>query len=295
MKSRLADPKIFMAIKNLPLAARTTVEGFLSGMHKSNRKGEGMEFSQYRSYEPGDDLRRLDWKLFARSDRYYIRESETETNISVRLLIDASASMNHEDNGFTKIEYVRYLAASLAYLALQQGDATSLYWLQNNKLFSLPPRNDLQHFARICYQLENIQPAGQFTEPIHYKNLFANHKKELLIFITDFYQQSDEMTALLKSLSAAKHEIIVLHIMGENEIRLDFAGYTTLEDWETGQTVTIDTAADGKLYQQRLDAYITGIKTQLLHHNIWYERITMNQPLDKALQQFLYTRNKILR
>src|SRR3954470_17777270 len=118
--SRLVDAKIIMSIKSLSLAAKTTVDGFMAGIHSSNVKGIGMEFSQYRSYQAGDDLRRLDWKMFARSDRYYVRESEIETSISVKLLIDASASMNHEDSGYTKIEYARYLAASLAYLARLQ-------------------------------------------------------------------------------------------------------------------------------------------------------------------------------
>src|SRR6476469_827629 len=136
--SRLADPKILMAIRDLPLAARTAVDGFMAGIHAGTLKGEGMEFSQYRSYQAGDDLRRLDWKMFARSDRYYIRESDIETSISVRFLIDASASMDHVDGGFTKIEYARYLTASLAYLSQLQGDAIGLYVFQNNELFSLP-------------------------------------------------------------------------------------------------------------------------------------------------------------
>ncbi|RZJ85926.1 MAG: DUF58 domain-containing protein, partial [Chryseobacterium sp.] len=109
-----------MAIKDLSLAAKTTVDGFMAGIHKSNVKGTGMEFSQYRSYQPGDDLRSLDWKMFARSDRYYIRESETETSVSVRFVVDASASMDHKDGGFTKMDYGRYLAACLAYLANSQ-------------------------------------------------------------------------------------------------------------------------------------------------------------------------------
>src|SRR5438874_2205124 len=125
--SRLVDPKILMSIKDLALAAKTTVDGFMAGIHNSNVKGVGMEFSQYRSYQAGDDLRRLDWKMFARSDRYYIRESEIETSISVRFLIDASASMNHTDEGFTKIEYARYLAASLAWLASMQSDSIGLF------------------------------------------------------------------------------------------------------------------------------------------------------------------------
>lgn len=167
------DPKILMSMKDLVLAAKTTVDGFMAGIHKSNVKGAGMEFSQYRSYQAGDDLRSLDWKLFARSDRYYIRESEIETSISVRFLIDASASMNHIDSGISKIEYARYLAASLAYLASLQSDATGLYIFKEGSLFSLPSRRDHQHLSRIMYQLEKIEPAGKFTGPIHYKDIFG--------------------------------------------------------------------------------------------------------------------------
>src|ERR1700745_2302530 len=127
----IPDHHILMAIKDLSLAARQTIDGFMTGINKSKVKGPGLEFSQYRSYQPGDDLRWLDWKMYARSDRYYIRESEVETTISVRFLIDASASMNHDDNGVKKIDYARFLAASLAYLANLQGDSVGLYTLAN--------------------------------------------------------------------------------------------------------------------------------------------------------------------
>lgn len=292
--SRLIDSKIIMGIKNLSLAAKTTVDGFMAGIHNSNVKGVGMEFSQYRSYQAGDDLRRLDWKMYARSDRYYIRESEIETSISVKLLIDASASMNHEDSGFTKIEYARYLAASLAYLAGLQGDAIGLYVFQQNELYALPSRKDHQHLSRIFYQLEQIHPSGTFTEPVHYKSIFSgSSKKELLIFITDYYEQDGEITKLLQSLAASKHEIIVLHIMGKNELELDFSGYTALEDLETGETVKIDIAKSKKLYKERLERHITNTRNELLNRNIFYELIAMDAPLDRALQQFLNRRNKL--
>ena len=170
--SRLLNPKVLMAIKDLNLSAKMTIDGFMSGINKSTVKGAGLEFSQYRSYQPGDDLRSLDWKMFARSDRYYIRESEVETNISVRILIDASASMNHSDGDFTKIEYARYLGASLAYLANLQGDAIGLYVFKDSGIFSMTPKQDYQHLARLFYQLENINPAGTFTRQIHYKRAF---------------------------------------------------------------------------------------------------------------------------
>ena len=291
--SRLSDTKILMAIKDLPLAAKTTVDGFMAGLHNSSVKGTGMEFSQYRSYQLGDDLRRLDWKMFARSDRYYIRESEIETSISVKFLIDASASMMHEDGGFTKIEYARYLAASLAYLANLQGDATGLYIFENGELFSLPSRQDPQHLSRIFYQLEQIKPGGKFTEPIGYKEIFSgSNKKELLIFITDYYEEKGELTKLLSDLSSNKHEIIVFHLMGKNELELDYKGYAALEDLETGATIKINAEQDKKSYQQKLQAYFSQIKSQLLNKHIFYELMVMNEPIDKALIDFLKHRNK---
>ena len=232
--------------------------------------------------------------MFARSDRYYIRESEIETSISVRLLIDASASMNHEDSGITKIEYARYLAASLAYLANLQGDATGLYVFQNNNMFSLPSRKDPRHLSRIFHQLEQIRPSATFTEPVHYKSIFSGTgKKELLIFVTDYYEQHGEITKLLQSLAANKHEVIVFHLMGKNEMGLDFTGYATLEDLETGETVKVDAVKSRRQYKERLDAYLTSIKNELLSRDIFYELITMDEPMDKALLYFLNRRNKL--
>jgi len=192
--SRLLHPKTLMAIKDLPLAAKTVIDGFMAGINKSNVKGTGIEFSQYRSYQPGDDLRWLDWKMYARSDRYYIRESEMETSISVKFLIDATSSMNHSDSSITKIEYARYIAASLAYLAHLQGDSIGLYVFKENELFSLISRKEPQHLTRFYYQLEQITPEGKFTNAIHYKHLFTGErKKELLVFISDFYEERTEI------------------------------------------------------------------------------------------------------
>ena len=291
--SALLDPKIVMSIKNLQLAAKTVVDGFMSGVNKSTIKGPGMEFSQYRSYQPGDDLRSLDWKMFARSDRYYIRESEVETSISVRFLVDASASMNHEDNGYKKSTYAAYLTASLAYLANLQGDATGLYVLQNGGLFSLVPRQSMQHLNRLFYQLENLNPAGKFAQEVNYKEIFAGTgKRELLVFITDFYEENNEILQLLDKLSTLKHEIVVFQLIGKNELELDFAGYSALEDLETGQTIQINPTQTRKIYKQKLQERLAYIKTQLLDRHIFYRLISMDQPLDLALRDFLNQRSK---
>src|ERR1700748_3835422 len=161
--SQLPDHHILMAIKDLSLAARRTIDGFMAGINKSKVKGPGLEFSQYRSYQPGDDLRWLDWKRYARTDRYYIRESEIETSISVRLLVDASASMAHRDGPgggsassggeFSKLDYARHLAASLAWLANQQGDALGLYIFRDGQGSTFTSRKDLHHHEMLFHML----------------------------------------------------------------------------------------------------------------------------------------------
>jgi uncharacterized protein (DUF58 family) len=290
--SRLLDPKILMAVKNLPLAAKTTIDGFMAGINKSKVKGTGLEFSQYRSYQPGDDLRWLDWKMYARSDRYYIRESEMETSISVRFLVDASKSMNHRDGGYTKIEYARYLAASLACLAHGQGDATGLAVFCSGELFSLPSRNDPQHLARLYHQLENIEPDGRFADAIHYRHLFTGERKrELLVFITDFYEQRQEISTLLSALSALQHEIIVFHLMGRNELTLQYSGYTALQDLETGETIGFN-PGQFKAYQEQLQLHLAQVRRRMLEQHIVYRLLPMDEPLDEALRDFLTQRSK---
>jgi uncharacterized protein (DUF58 family) len=283
-----------MAIKDLSLAAKTTIDGFMSGINKSTIKGSGLEFSQYRSYQPGDDLRSLDWKMFARSDRYYIRESEVETNISIRLLIDASASMNHEDGDFKKIDYARYLAASLAYLGNLQGDAIGLYVFKDGGIFAMSPKQDYQHMARMFYQLESIKPEGNFTKSINYKELYAgNQKKELLILITDLYQQNNEIFDLLDTLNTLKHEVVVFHLMGKNELELNFKGYHSFEDLETGEKLQVDQVSAKKTYTKVLNNYLEKMRISLLDRRIYYRMLSTDQPLDQALRDFLNQRGKV--
>lgn len=292
--SKLLDPKILMAIKELSLAAKTTIEGLMNGINKSSVKGPGMEFSQYRSYQPGDDLRSLDWKMFARSDRYYIRESEIETNISIRFVIDASASMNHFDGNFKKIQYARYLAASLAYLGNLQGDAIGLNILMENEILSLPARQNFDHLSRLLYQLEQIEPGGKFTGPQRYQPFYGNSKqKELIVLITDLYQDADEIFSLLDTISTSKHEVVLFHLMARNELELDFKGYSTFEDLETGNTIEIDAAAARKSYLANLKIYLEEMKSKALDKRVAYRMLCTDEPLEQAIRDFLNQRKKL--
>jgi uncharacterized protein (DUF58 family) len=288
-----------IAIKDLSLAARQTIDGFMAGINRSKVKGVGLEFSQYRSYQPGDDLRWLDWKRYARSDRYYIRESEIETSISVRLLVDASRSMDHREGaaaagGFTKLDYAKHLAAALAWLANGQGDALGLYVFREGEVFSLPARKDPQHLARLFHQLETVEAGGVVGEPIGYRHIFlGEQKRELLIFITDLYERNGEIDKLLSLLASLRHEIIVFHVMGSNEIAGDYAGWSEVEDLETGERKAVGSVAGNDDYKQRMQEWLSAVRTRLLDRQIVYQLMRMDQPLDQALRDFLKQRQQL--
>jgi uncharacterized protein (DUF58 family) len=292
-----------IAIKDLSLAARQTIDGFMAGINRSKVKGVGLEFSQYRSYQPGDDLRWLDWKRYARSDRYYIRESEIETSISVRLLVDASRSMEHRDGAgagagtggvsFTKLDYAKHLAAALAWLANQQGDALGLYVFREGGVFSLPARKDPQHLARLFHQLETVEAGGVIGDPIDYRHIFlGEQKRELLIFITDLYERKGEIDRLLGLLASLRHEIIVFHVMGSNEIEGDYAGWSEVEDLETGERKPLGVIAGRDDYKERMQQWLAAVRSRLLDRQIVYQLMRMDQPLDQALRDFLKQRQQ---
>ncbi|HVI44737.1 MAG TPA: DUF58 domain-containing protein [Chitinophaga sp.] len=294
--SNLLKPEILLAVKDLPLAAKTAVDGFMAGMHAAKVKGAGLEFSQYRSYQPGDDLRWLDWKMYARSDRYYIRESEMETSIEISFLLDASNSMRHTENGIMKMDYARYLIASLGYLSHLQGDATGLAVLHQGALFAMAARREAQHMARFYYQLEKIQPGGVFTAPMHYRDLFSGpHKRKLIVFVTDYYEQEGEITTLLETLVALGHEVMVLHLLGRRELNGDYSGYDAVEDLETGRQVELSRHTNPEEYTKRLEQYMEQIRIRLLQKGMYYRRLILQEPMDAALRDLLNQRNKMKR
>lgn len=292
--SQLPDHHMLMAIKDLSLAARQTIDGFMTGINRSQVKGPGLEFSQYRSYQPGDDLRWLDWKRYARSDRYYIRESEIETSISIRFLLDASRSMDHRDGQFSKLDYARYLIASLGWLANKQGDSFGLYTFRNGEIFSLPSRKDPQHLARFFYQLESVRAEGRMGNPLQYKHILTGEqKRELLVFVTDMYEEAGEITRLLEILASLRHEVIVFHLIGKNELDHDFGTYQRVADLETGLQLPFGGKQAAGQYKERLGKWLSAVRLQLLDKQIAYRLISMDQPPDEALRDYLKQRQRI--
>lgn len=292
---QLLKPELIKSVSGLALIARVIVDGYLSGHNHSRSVGPGMEFSQFRNYEPGDDLRLLDWKMLARSGRYYIRQSEIKSNIAVKFILDASTSMLHKEEGLTKMDYGKILVASLAYLSQNQGDAVGLFALNDHRLYSLYPKVQKQHFNRLMLELINIENEGKWPEdPNTSKNLHDRSHKELIFFITDLYEHSEELTSFIKRLKTPKNEVAVLHVMGKNELEFDYKGTVTFEDLETGARRKVDAKTAKKQYLIALEEMMKNTKNTLLANDIGYHLFKLNENIGEALQVFLKKRNKLI-
>ncbi|NVO30926.1 DUF58 domain-containing protein [Hymenobacter lapidiphilus] len=287
----MLTPEHLHTLHNLPLAARQAAEGLLHGAHLSRRKGAGMEFSQYRPYQPGDDLRRLDWRLAARSDRYYLRESEVDTSLTVHLVLDATASMNHrDDNGLSKLEYGRLLCAALAYVATQQGDAVALTVLHPGGLRHLPARADARQLPRLYHALETADATGQFPDTATLAPLTARRQPALTICLTDWYEENGEVEQLLTRLRAASGEVLVLHLMARNELEFTFRGAVTFEDLETGQQLQLDAGQQRQIWQQQLQPWLQATARRARTLGFDYQLLSTAEPLTDALREFLRRR-----
>ena len=291
---RFIDPLTLAAISNLELLAKTVVDGFMIGAHQSPVPGAGLEFNQFRSYQPGDDVRRVDWKLFARSDRYYIRESEVETSITVRFILDASASMLHEESKISKFNYARFLIASLGYLAHLQGDAIGIYAINDKEISLLTPKGDHQHLHRFIHELEKIKAVGIWPNWDELENIFlSGQKRELVIFVSDMYEYSNEIREVLRKLHALKNEVILFQLTGRNELDFTYEGALTFEDLETGKKIQANSEQIRKSYLKKFRESQNELRQTLHDNQIEYQQLILDQPLDFALRSYLSQRAKL--
>jgi uncharacterized protein (DUF58 family) len=279
----------------LELIARVIVEGFMSGSNKSQSVGAGQEFSQYRSYQPGDDLRQLDWKIFARSERYYIKEAEIETNITVKFMLDASRSMSYEENGITKLHYAKVMIAALAYLARKQGDTFSLFTVNDQQIKSVLPRFEQQQFIRLLTELVRVKGEGKWEKSKGIEQLFDHHGKEMIVFITDLYDASEDIQHFISRLKTKRNEVIVFHLMGQHETQLDFEGSFTFEDLETGIKTKADTRTQQVDYKSKVQNWLSQSRSWMLEKQINYHLIQMNESVEDVLRNFLTVRKRLVR
>jgi uncharacterized protein (DUF58 family) len=291
----LFEAKIVKSVGGLSLIAKVIVEGYLSGLNKSQKIGYGMEFSQYRGYEPGDDLRLLDWKMLARSGRYYIKQSDIDSNIAVKFVLDASNSMRHEEGGLSKMDYARILIASLAYLAQKQGDAIGFFAYNENSVHHLYPSLKKAHFDRFLHELLAVDTSGIWKlDEVESANIHNRNHKELIFFITDLYEYNDELSNFIKSLKTAKNEVIVIQIIGHKELHFDYKGLIHFEDLETGMKVKVDAKTAKKEYQMAMTQKIEDAKVFLLNCGVDFNLFELENNVEDVLLLFLKKRIKLI-
>lgn len=291
----LLKPSLLNSINGLELIARVIVEGFMSGSNKSQSVGAGQEFSQYRSYQPGDDLRQLDWKMFARSERYYIKEAEIETNITVKFMLDASRSMAYEEESISKFQYAKVLMAALAFLARKQGDTFGLFVVNDQQIQSILPRFEQQQFIRFLTALVAAKSEGVWEKSKGIEHLFDHHGKEMIIFITDLYDDGNDIQQFISRLKTKRNEVIVFHLMGSHETQFDFDGSFTFEDLETGVRTKADSRMQQAEYRERMQTWLAHSRSWMLEKQINYQLVQLKEPVEDVLRNFLTVRKRLVR
>lgn len=290
----LLKPEILNTVNGLELVARIITEGFMSGSNKSQAVGAGQEFSQYRSYQPGDDLRQLDWKMFARSERYYIKQADIESNVTVKFMLDASHSMAYKENELTKFQYGKVIIAALAYLARKQSDTFGLYAMNNKNLHIVHPRFEQQQFLRFLNGLVKLKSEGTWKNT-DIEQLFDHHGKEIVVFVTDLYDENDDLFHFISRLKTPRNEVIVFHLMGRREAEFNFEGSFTFEDLETGIRTKANTQVQQKEYSTRVKNWLHQTRHRMLEKQINYHLVYLHEPVDQVLYDFLSARKRLMR
>ncbi len=289
---RFLPPSTLAALGDLELAARMVVDGLMYGVHPSRLPGPGLEFSQYRSYQPGDDPRRVDWKLYSRSDRYFVREAEIETSVTVRILLDASESMAQEDSGLSKFDYARFAAAALALLAHRQGDAVGLWALCDGEIHTTPPRRHQHQLSHLLHDLEHLEPRGSWPSWDRLEGLLTTGGRGLVVILSDLYERHREITTVAAKLAALRQDVLVFHLMGRVEMEGAWHGLVTFEEMETGRRVEVDADAARPAYLAAFEHEVARLKHTLEERGVSYARFALDQPLDLALRRFLTARER---
>ncbi len=283
------DPLVLARLSNLSLRARWVVEGIMSGIHRSRSKGFSVEFESHREYSPGDELRRIDWKALGKFDRYFIKETEDETNLRATLVLDASASMDYGSNGVTKFEYASILTASLAYLILKQQDAAGVVTFSDRVESFIPPKAKRGYVFEILRALEAHRPAGETNTGKILQEIAGKMKRRgLVVLVSDLLDEPEEVLKGLRLFRFNGHDVIVFHIMDRAEIELPFDGNILFEDSEQiDLKVTADPQTIRQTYRGVVDEFIDHLRKECHASSIDYQLVSTATPLDRALVSYL--------
>ena len=287
-KYRYFAPTDAARMGKLQFMARQVVEGVITGQHKSPHRGFSVEYSEHREYTPGDELRHLDWKAYARSDRHYIKLYEQETNLRATLVIDTSSSMKFAG----KIDYARHLSACLAYLLATQQDLAGLVAIDESIQFEIPPGSSPSHLDRLFKALESLD-VGKGTELSQHLHTLAERlpRRSLVILVSDLWVEPEELTKALQHLRYRKHQAMILHLLDRNEIDLPYDRQITMKDLETDEELQIDPAELRETYKQQVDGYLTAIRKVCNDGNVEYHTMFVDEAYDKALVRLIHRRS----
>ena len=285
------DPATLMHLKSLEMRAKHVVEGFMTGLNRSPYHGFSVEFTEYRQYTQGDDLRHLDWKLFARSDRYYIKRFEDETNLRCLLLLDDSRSMNFGSRGYSKSEYARTLAATLGYFLNTQRDAVGLAKFSSEIDDFIPPRYRVGHLRRILVSLEReaIGTSTHLSKPLEQIAERLN-KRGVLVLISDLLAPLETLELSLGALAARGQEVIVFHVLDPEELRFEFTAPEMFEDLESQDQLYVDPAAIRTEYLKRFGKHLDAVEAICARLGLTYHRMPTDSPLELALPEIVRVR-----
>ena len=293
VQTRLLDPSVLASLSNLELVAKAVVEGFVIGLHRSPKFGFSQEFVEYRPYSEGDDPRYIDWNVYSRTDKTFIKRFQGETNSSLMLLLDASASMGYSSHGVSKLQYGKFLAASLGHLASSQHDAVGAIIFNEEVVDYRPPMSRSGSLQGILHTLDRAE-AAQGTELNHPFTRFREHvkKRGLVAVISDFYCDPEVLLESVSPLAVQGQDIILFHLLDPSEISPDLKQSTLFEDLETGHAVEVSPAFMNKEYKSRIQNHIDAIKEAANGIRADYVLINTADPLDKALHNYLTFREK---
>ena len=288
------DPATVSKLAGMELKARLVVEGFIVGLHKSPYHGFSVEFAEHRQYMPGDDVKHIDWKVYGKSDRFYIKQFEEETNLRGYILLDASASMGYKSNGISKLEYGSYLAAALSYLMLRQQDAPGLLVYDEKIRSYIPPKGARSHINNILKELSVIEPAEKTDAASSFHELADRIKRRgLIIVISDLFDEPEKMLTGLKHFRHRKHEVIVFHVLDPYERNFSYKAEARFRDMETGELLLTNPHQIRKEYIEKLNDFVEKFSRACRASLIDYHLLDTSVPFDKALFGYLAKRSKL--
>lgn len=287
-------PEVLSRLKGMELKARLVVEGFLIGLHKSPYRGFSVEFAEHRPYMPGDEIRRIDWKIYGKTDRFYVKEYEEETNLKAYIILDASASMAFRSDRIDKLEYGCYLAASLAYLLLKQKDSVGLCIFDTKMRTYIPPRSASNHIHNLLKELDRVEPGSETDLSSTFHQLAEKiRRRGLIIVISDLLDDPEKVLRGLKHFRHKKHEVIVFHILDPWEVDFPYEEPSLFRDMESNEKLVVEPESLRGEYKRKVESFVNYYKSECRNSLIDYVSLNTSTSFDRALFSYLIKRKKL--